>query len=224
MSLGRVERQSVFKSIQQKLRSYILENELEPGDMLPPAAEMVSRLGVSPASFREALRALESLGVVETRHGVGTFICAYDFSPILENLSLSLLFERDHLRDLVQVREALEVGLLPRAMQSMNGEHLQRLEAVADRMRHTDDEGDDHQFHRTLFECLGNDLLLQLIDIFWVVYHDLTARHALQKTRQGDRWYAHNPILEAIKRGDVGAATEALRGHFDDVKGRLIAD
>ena len=52
---------------------------------------------------------------------------------------------------------------------------------------------------------------------------DLTARHALQKTRQQDRWYAHNPILEAIKTGDADAAAAALRGHFDDVKGRLIA-
>ena len=138
MSLGRVERQSVFKSIQQKLRSYILDNELEPGNMLPPAAEMVSQLGVSSASLREALRSLESLGVVETRHGVGTFICAYDFSPILENLSHSLLFERDHLRDLVQVREALEVGLLDSAVQSIDDDHLRQLEAVAIRtMRKT---------------------------------------------------------------------------------------
>jgi DNA-binding GntR family transcriptional regulator len=63
---------------------------------------------------------------------------------------------------------------------------------------------------------------LQLIDIFWVVYHDLTTRRALRKTRQQDRWYAHGPILKAIQKGDVEKATEALRAHFDDIKGRLI--
>jgi len=224
MSLERLGRQSVFHEIQTQLRRYILDNELQPGDMLPPAAEMADRLGVSSASFREALRSLEALGVLETKHGVGTFVRAYDFAPILENLSFSLLFERDGLRELVQVREAMEVGLLPQAIDCIDDEALAELQAILDQMAQSEDGVDqDYHFHRVLYRCLKNELVLEFIDIFWVVYHDLTERLIVPERRQLDRWRTHAPILEAIQAGQKDAAVKALCAHFDEIKKRIAA-
>jgi DNA-binding FadR family transcriptional regulator len=224
MPLEHLGRQSVFRGIQTQLRRYILDHELKPGDMLPPAAEMADALGVSSASFREALRSLEALGVLEIKHGVGTFVRAYDFTPILENLSFSLLFKRDGLRELVQVREAMEVGLLPRAIECIDDESLAELQAILDQMVHSEDvvEG-DRRFHRALYRCLGNELVLEFIDIFWVVYHDLTERLVVPERRQLDRWRMHAPILESIQAGQTDAAVKALCAHFDEIKERIAA-
>jgi len=219
-----LDRESTFHAIQAQLRRYILDNNLQPGDVLPPANMMAKALKVSPASFREALRSLESLGVVETRHGVGTFVRAYDLQPILENLSFSLLFERDNLRELVQVREAMEVGLISDVIMRIDDKELDQIAAILDRMRSADGEDDgqnDRLFHQALYRCLNNHLVLHLIDIFWIVYHDLSDRLLIPKPERPWRWERHAPIYEAIRRKDTESARQAIVAHFDEVKERI---
>jgi len=224
MSFARLGRQSVFREVQTQIRRYILDNNLQPGDMLPPAAEMADKLGVSSASLREALRSLEALGVLETKHGVGTFVRAYDFAPILENLSYSLLFGRDSLQEMVQVREAMEIGLLPQVIERIDGDDLAELQIILDQMVQSEHGAEqDHYFHQVLYRCLNNDLVLELIDIFWIVYHDLTERLIVLERQQLDRWRMHAPILKAIEARDIDAAIAALRAHFDEIKERIAA-
>ena len=57
--------------IQDQIKQYITENKLESGDLLPPEGQLAIDLGVSRGSVREAIKALESLGIVEVRHGDG---------------------------------------------------------------------------------------------------------------------------------------------------------
>jgi DNA-binding FadR family transcriptional regulator len=224
MSFAHLGRQSVFREVQTQIRRHILDNKLEPGDMLPPAAEMAGKLGVSSASLREALRALEALGVVETKHGVGTFVRAYDFAPILDNLSYSLLFGRDSLQEIVQVREAMEIGLLPQVIERIGDDDLAELQTILDQMVQSEQGAEqDHRFHRALNRCLNNNLVLELIDVFWLVYHDLTERLIIHERRQLNRWRTHAPILNAIKARDTEAAVAALRAHFGEIKARIAA-
>src|SRR5687767_12658172 len=102
-----VGRKPLFQEIQRRVRNFIFAQRLNPGEMLPPAAEMANYLGVSAASLREGLRSMEALGMLETRHGVGTFVCSYNLTPIFESLSFSLFFDNDGLYKLIQIRKAI---------------------------------------------------------------------------------------------------------------------
>jgi len=222
MAMSSLQRQSLFRQIQTQIREYILSSHLQPGDLLPPGGELAETLGVSTGTLRESLRALEALGVVEIVHGVGTFVRAYDFTPILENLSYSLLFQRNNLRDLVQVRAALEVGLLPDVVRSVRQEDLDQLEAIVARMAETNDcMEEDHRFHHALYRCLQNQTVIELIDVFWVVYHDLSERLVIPNPRLLDRYHMHAPILQALREGNVGQAIVAMRAHFTEITTRL---
>jgi len=194
--------------------------------MLPPANTMAAAMNVSPASFREALRSLEALGVVETRHGIGTFVRAYDLGPILENLSYSLLFERDNLSELTQMREAMEVGLVSEVIAQIDAKGLDEIAAALERLRMTDGQDNQEQdrlFHQALYRCLNNDLVLHLIDIFWIVYHDLSDRYLIAKPQHPRRWLRHAPIYEALKAHDIEGARCAVQAHFEEVKERIGA-
>jgi len=77
-------------SVQESLKSYIDDNALAPGAPLPPENDLAQQLGVSRNSVREAIKALESLGILETRRGIGVFVKAFSFEPLLANLAYGL--------------------------------------------------------------------------------------------------------------------------------------
>lgn len=223
MSKRAVGRNSLFREIQLQIRNYIVENRLQPGDMLPPAAELADRLGVSSATLREAFRALEALGILTTKHGIGTFIRAYDLSPILDNLSFSLLFASDNLCKLVQIREALEVGLIPAVVAHIEDADIAELETLLAKMGEDDHSGQalEIAFHRTLYRCLDNDLVPYFLDIFWVVQRDLASRSVIFDTDWRTRQDTHVPIVTAVKTRDEAAAIQAIHDHFAGIKEQL---
>src|SRR5690606_27853305 len=66
-------------TVQESLKQYIEDNRLKAGDPLPPETFLAQQLGVGRNSMREAIKALESLGIVETRRGVGVFVKEFSF-------------------------------------------------------------------------------------------------------------------------------------------------
>lgn len=104
-----------YRETQLKLRAYIAEHGLRAGDQLPPEAELAEVFGVGRLSLREAIKGLETVGVVRTRHGGGTYVEPFSFAPILENLPYAFQVEGRDLLNLLELRAALEEGLIARA-------------------------------------------------------------------------------------------------------------
>src|ERR1700712_4210446 len=133
--LKRLERPLFFRIVQDSLKNYILENNLKPGDPLPAETELARQLGISRNSLREAAKALEAVGILETRQGSGLFVREFSFEPLLENMSYGLLFDLRQLAELLQVRKILESGLINDAIQKMSEEQLMKLHDLLDKMR-----------------------------------------------------------------------------------------
>src|SRR5262249_38723973 len=123
------------------------------------------------------------------------------------------------LRDLVEVRALLEVGLVARVADSVTPPRLAALDALVTALR-TDPEA-DRAFHALLYESCGNELVLQLIDLFWQVYHQMEAR----VDKPGEQTEAivvnHRQIVEALRVRDGRAAQDAMRRHFRDIIERI---
>ena len=109
---------SLHVSVQESLRAYIVENRLEAGAPLPPEGELAQQLGVSRNSVREGVKALESLGVLEMRRGVGVFVKAFSFEPLLANLTYGLGDALTQIADVIAVRRGLEVGMIDAALRA----------------------------------------------------------------------------------------------------------
>ena len=212
-----------------EVKRYIEEHELKGGDPLPSEAVLCQELGMSRASLREGLKALESLGIIRTRHGEGVFVAHFSFDPILHNLPYSIAAQGSSLRELLEVRCALEVGMIAQVVTCISPSDIDELRSLAQQMLQRSDQGEsfaelDRAFHATLFRCLGNAFLLSLVDLFWEVFNRLADRLPAKDT-QAQRATAkdHMAVAQMVEAGDVQALELAHRHHFQEISRRLDA-
>lgn len=227
VSFKRLERPStLFRSVQDIIKNYILENNLSAGAPLPPETELARQLGVSRSSVREAVKALESLGILETRRGSGVFVQNFSFEPLLENLPYGLLFDLQQLGDLLVVRRILEMGMIESALAAMSPEQLAQLQTLTERMFIQAEQGrtfpeEDREFHYTLFANLQNQVLLKLLDTFWLTFYKAARLTDLQDRDPMQTYRDHVAILEAVRAGEVGRVRQALDQHYLGLEKRL---
>lgn len=207
-------------TVQEAIRAYILNNRLQAGDPLPPEGELAQRLDVSRTSIREAVKALESLGILETRRGSGIFVRNFSFEPLLNNLHYGLLFDLKELAELLRVRCILEQGMLEDAMAAMSEAQIAKLQNALDEMHERARHGErfpreDRLFHYYLFEHLGNQTFLKIADVFWLVFHKALENNLF--SQEGDpmpTYRNHVAILDAIRGGNVEDVRVALDKHY----------
>ncbi|WP_331279694.1 FadR/GntR family transcriptional regulator [Oceanobacillus salinisoli] len=100
--------QKVYHGVLEEIRIFIESNNLNPGDKLPSERELSETLGTGRSSVREALRALELLGIIETRHGEGTFLSTYRPFQTVEILASFILSEKTTKESLISTKKLIE--------------------------------------------------------------------------------------------------------------------
>ncbi|MEJ9210263.1 FadR/GntR family transcriptional regulator [Bacillus smithii] len=108
---------SKFVEIVQEIRKMIEKDGLLPGDKIPSERELSEHLDVGRSSVREALRALELLGLIETRRGEGTFLRHFHDHRLVELLGMFILQDPKIQDDVMKAKEIMEVGGLSLALQ-----------------------------------------------------------------------------------------------------------
>lgn len=218
----RSEQQPVAQQIVELIR----ELGLRPGDNMPTELELIERLRVSRNTVREAIRELRAWGIVDIRHGHGTFVA----SPSLQALAPSLVFRTlvagpdglDALRNLARVREMLETGAVVELIGALGEDDRAELLGIAEDIGDPTRSADaDRLFHRTLYGHLDNPLIGQLVDVFWDAYHEAHDQLADVSPYGQGSVEAHRMIIRAIAAGDAPAAQEAMRAHFRGIYERL---
>lgn len=217
--------ESRYVAVQEAIKSYIVEKKLRPGDRLPTEQELTKQLGVSRTSLREALKALQALGIVDMKPGEGTVVRAFNFDAIFKSLLYSLLFESTELLEILRVREALEFYFLEEVVRKIDAEGVKAIEEILGRMESKAEQGElfeeeDAAFHRALFTPVGNGLLLRLLDIFWEVLHRLREPIEMERDPMGSS-KRHRKVFEAVVKRDVAEARRALEEHFVSIRERV---
>ncbi|WP_214816252.1 GntR family transcriptional regulator [Exiguobacterium sp. s131] len=142
---------SSFHGNISKIRKLIVQSSLVPGDRLPSERELAETLSISRASVREALRALSFLGIVETRHGGGTFLCEQDRHRYIEILSEFIVTKQTKATDIIEMLRLLERMAFSEIEPTK--ERLALLETVID---------DDRTFRQQLIFQLKNELFIRI--------------------------------------------------------------
>lgn len=198
---------------------------LRTGDPMPSEAELCDELGVSRGTLREALKQLEALGIVETRHGTGMFIAPFSLEPLVNGLvfhgKIAQPAEaREQLRQLGEVRALLEYQLIRRVAVETDAGGLARIQEAMRVMAEGPpdvaqfDEA-DLVFHEALYRDLGNSLVSDLVNAFWHVLRLLRPRLDEEPISRESAIAKHEAIVEAVAAGDPDAAERAMRVHFE---------
>jgi DNA-binding FadR family transcriptional regulator len=176
------------------------------------------------------VQTLAALGIVEVRHGYGTYVGRMSLAALVESLAFRGLLssEDDHkvLQDLVDVRQMLEVGLGPAITENVRGESRANLEAVVDQMERKARAGEqffaeDRAFHLLLVQPAGNDLMVQLTGAFWDIHSSVAPRKDPGPADLLRTARAHRAILKAATDGNLGQLTEAITAHYKPIRLRI---
>ena len=211
-------------ALEERIIELIHERGLEPGAAMPTEPQLMDLLGASRNSVREAIRALQALGIVDIRHGYGTFVGQASLHALSASLAFRIRSRAGQgiraIHDLVEIRELLETGLIGDVAKARTSEaRLSALDALVTAMAH--DLGADRAFHALLYENCGNELVLQLIGLFWDTYHDVEHLLGDISDRTDDIVANHRRIVTALRARDADAARDAMRLHFRDVRIRI---
>jgi DNA-binding FadR family transcriptional regulator len=235
--MNKTSRKSAFTAIstmtraglvEQQLRDYIVSNSLEPGHKLPSEIELANQLGVSRTAIREGFKSLEAAGVIDTRHGKGRFVGKFNSRSIADNLAVSLTVDRASLKEILEIRKALETGFLAQAAALLEPEDFEQLNRLVLRMGLKVKEPatflqEDMEFHRILFSKLNNRVLINVLEIFWKLFGQIeegTGHSAKQLTEAVNQ---HKIIVAALRKGRVSRAKDLLEAHFHDAERRIAA-
>lgn len=214
------------RQAQLAIKRYIDERQLQPGDGLPPEAQLAKDIGVSRLSLREGVKSLEAVGILEARQGEGLYVKAFTFDSIFENLPYSFASDGKSLLNLLQVRTALEEGLVGMLADKTTPEQLQELEHLSESMlskaqANQNFENEDREFHRVLYAPLHNPFLDRLVDLFWEVFHRLNGSADVTFWNLEQTANDHRVIVQALRRGEPESITAAMRAHFQQIRTRL---
>jgi GntR family transcriptional repressor for pyruvate dehydrogenase complex len=158
----------VYLEIVRQLREMIEKDGLKTGDKIPSERELSERLNAGRSSVREALRALELLGLIETRRGEGTFIRDFRGNQLVQLLSTFILQDEKAKSDVVETKYMIEVDCLYLAAAKITEEESERLKVwIAD--HHFEDE----EFFKKIADIADNHLFYRIWNILNDYYNSL---------------------------------------------------
>lgn len=198
-SLGR---ELAPEQVTQRLREAIATGVLRPGERLNQA-DLAERLGVSRMPVREALRRLEAEGLVTMQPYKGAVVAG---------------ISAQELQEIYEMRIALEVLALKRALPRMDDDHLGDMKDLLRAMDRESDTGEwvalNRQFHDLLYACADRPLLLDTVENLRVKSDRFLRLFATQRDRTSHAQEEHWAIFHACRQGDVDAASRLLQGHL----------
>jgi GntR family transcriptional regulator, transcriptional repressor for pyruvate dehydrogenase complex len=226
MQQGSVEKSSGWTPVPQvvarQLQEKILSGEWAEGDLIPSQRALSEAYGISRASLREALLTLETLGLIRTEPGRGTFVSAA--APVSEPPEASWRYSDSFaLQDVFETRVMLEGKIAELAARSITPEDIQMLRAATEEMERCWARGDlltnveaDLRFHRTIASSCHNPMLMRLYDTVADLLTE-TQRQPIPRTRT-ERMLAslseHRAIIEGMEKRDSTLARAAMEAHI----------
>lgn len=226
--LQRMSRTTLSETLFEKLVGHVVKGDWKVGERIPSEREISGRLGVGRAALREALKALELLGMVEARVGDGTFVC-----PRSDFLSRPLLWaimgaDQSELRQLIEARLVLEESLAAFAAERATAEELRNIKIALDDMRDQLEDAprsseSDMRFHIAIAEAAHNPILANADQLMrnlmkqWILLKHRVPGAAARSLEH------HVRIYDAILHRDGRRAREEMRNHIATT-GRVVVE
>jgi GntR family transcriptional repressor for pyruvate dehydrogenase complex len=226
MSFQPIKPKKIYEEIVEQLKELISTGELKPGDKLPSEREMSDSLGVSRTSVREALTALEAIGILDIRPGEGTFVRETSMAETFWPLFLVLTVERSPGNQLMEVRRVLETESAALAAQRATEEQLAKIADILQQMKKADTVQEavsfDLKFHYAIAEATTNSILLRIMNTVADLMHHTFRHDREQLYASGDHGVQiineHEAILNAIRSRNSELARTRMLEHINNIE------
>lgn len=219
MKLEPVKSVRIYEDIVRQVKALIADGHLKSGDRLPPERDLAERFRVSRTSVREALRSLQSRGLIEIRAGEGAFVRDVSVEALIEPLALVILPYREAVGELFEARRLLEPDIAAMAARRATREELAEMERILAEQAREVAHGrtgmaQDSALHAAIAAAAHNRAIVRIVNALV----DLLAQsreESLQTPGRPRRSHQdHRRILAAIRRRDEAGARRAMLNHL----------
>lgn len=226
-----IRRRGLQVEIQDIVKRYIIDHRFKPGDILPGEGELARQMGISRPSLREAMKVLQTIGVVETRHGSGTYVGSLSLNPFADGMAFQILIAAQNdpeppqdLLDLIEIREAIETTRIRQVVGLHTDEQIEELNRLCDDMEMLEVGGGafgdlDQALHRAFYAPLSSHVYDEFVKAFWKI-SNLTIRPYADRF-QRDANAEHRAIVNAIIAQDARSAGDAMSAHILNIANDL---
>ncbi|MBL8308708.1 MAG: GntR family transcriptional regulator [Rubrivivax sp.] len=216
---------AVVRALEQR----ILEGSLKPGDKLPAEREFAQAFGVSRPTLRQALQTLAAKGLLDTRHGGGTFVTDRLLAPFVDPWQQMLAGNPLLHRDLLEFRQMLERQAAALAADRATDADLAALDQAYAELDHAYQHDDldaciaaDVAFHQAVAEASHNAMVAHLTASLMRLIHDHVTTNLAYLHARPQRWALlraqHQAIWESVRERRPERAAEAAAGHIEFVR------
>jgi GntR family transcriptional repressor for pyruvate dehydrogenase complex len=227
VDLAPIKSTRIYEEIVRQVKAMIAEGRLKSGDRLPPERDLAEKFVVSRTSVREALRALESLGLVEIRAGEGTFIREVSIDALIEPLARLLVSERAATGELFEARRLLEPSLAALAAARATPEEMQEMERILEEQAKEIAAGrtglaQDAQFHAAIGVAAHNRAITRIAHAIMDLLTQSREDSLNTPGRPTRSHEDHRRVLAAIRARDAERSRLAMLEHIEAVEALVL--
>ncbi|AFJ63608.1 GntR family transcriptional regulator, transcriptional repressor for pyruvate dehydrogenase complex [Bacillus velezensis YAU B9601-Y2] len=223
-----IKTKKIYEEVADALLEKIKAGELKPGEKLDSVQALSESFQVSRSAVREALSALKAMGLVDMKQGEGTYIREFEPSHVSQPLSSALLMKKEDVKQLLEVRKLLELGVAAMAAEKRTEDDLQKIRQALLEMKGIDGDEElgekaDFSFHMALAEASQNGLLKHLMNhvsaLLLETMRETRKIWLFSKRTSVQRLYEeHERIYSAVAAKDADEAEAAMTAHLTNVE------
>ncbi|AXH51404.1 FadR family transcriptional regulator [Clostridium perfringens] len=221
-----VKNMKVYEQVVDQIKEMVRVGQIKKGDKLPTERVMAEELQVSRTSIREAMRALEVVGLIESRQGAGNYIREEFDDVLLEPLSIVFMLQNGTNKDIFELREVLELSTIFLSVMRISDEELKKLGELVERFKTSRDEEEnvkiDSEFHSIIVKGANNVLITNLLEGVSELVDKFISegRRAIlsDERNRGKLLDFHEKIYLAIKNRYAYSAYKHMQEHFQLIK------
>jgi GntR family transcriptional repressor for pyruvate dehydrogenase complex len=228
-----IKQKKISQQIVDVIRRAILSGEVEGGEKLPSEPDLIQKFNVSRQTVREALCALEVMGLIKLRAGLGggAFVTEVDVKIARDGLA-NFLYDKDFtIQNITEVRLALEPNAAAMAAVMMLDQDFGMLADILEKCRTAIEQEEDAaiirrleiSFHAIIVQAINNPIWILLHDFVEYLLWDVKTQLKTQSKFSRQVLAMHEKILEALVRRDPEAASALMRQDIIEVEASLVS-
>jgi GntR family transcriptional repressor for pyruvate dehydrogenase complex len=226
--LKAIKKTRIHEEVVMQVHELIKDGKLKAGDQLPSERELAETFKVSRTSVREALRALETQGLIISRTGMGNFIADLPIESLVAPLAKLLIEEKDALADIFEMRKLIEPHIASLAAERATKRDVDRMKEILDKQTEAVSRGEtgveaDAELHFAIGQATQNQALQKLVSGLMEILSHSREESLQPLDRRKASIESHRKILSAIERHDKTSAQEAMFQHIEQVEENVFA-
>lgn len=226
--LKAIKKTRIYEEVVSQIHELIREGKFKAGDQLPSERELAETFKISRTSVREALRTLETKGLVISRTGMGNFVADLPIESLVAPLARILIEEKGALADIFEVRRLVEPQIASLAAERATKKDIKRMQKILDKQTKEVNRGGtgvqaDTEFHFSIGQATQNQALQKLVSALMDLLGHSREESLQTPGRNEVSLASHQKILSAIETQDKGKAREAMLNHIERVEQNVFS-